>query len=316
MNTNQQNIIAAAALSKIAEIRLYNTKASYDYLIDSHVVELNNKGKELTDINLLDFEQHLNEKQIYVYEKFLENIILDSVKTKYSNSFLKDEIELLSRAQDINKDEFKELSFSADGLSLMIKRVFKSLGINAPSILPIINSSFKVQYIGGNKPNYLCISRLNLRSKEYFVLFHVGKAKHFRLKNLPKNFNIDSENVLYKNLNEDHVFVSSCFIFNPNSIYLMNPVNMFLAGISKYGYEVSINGESKKFHLDGYNSKLEIVQNGKIIFGSGLYLGSEESEKISGSLQITKTELGQAYHFVYSLKSSKFESDIEQRIFL
>jgi hypothetical protein len=306
MNTSTENISAAAALGKIAEMRQYGIEESYSYLIEMEAVQIiNNEAKKHTGVDLLNFDRKISSVEIERYEEFLEKVIEQNLTKKLSDSFLEDELTLLEDAKDYPLSLYRTFDIKSRHITPAVKQLLNSIGIITPSIASIVKDPLRVVTIDKQGKNFLSISKINLKSKNIYLLFHIATLAHAEVDGAPSSFQDTFKNAKVLS-HDDEAITTSCILFSGKSQDITSPLGMFLNGILRYGYDITIDFITKRFFLDGYSSKLLIRQGKDIIYNNGL-VGQHE---ILGGMQFMRAPSGgYKYGFLYSLNTDKIIRD-------
>jgi hypothetical protein len=311
MQNSTEIISAIAALSKIAEIRQFELKEDFDYLIDSSLVrEINAATFQATGIDIINAKKKLSFDDIEKYEEYLDGLMTKALPRVYSSQFLGDELNLLLDAQAFPLESFRSLNFELKDMKGGVKEIFKGLGYIAPSILPIIKNAERVEQIGDNE-TFFSVSRIEVKSKIIFVLFQISigaRAEYSLPRNNTNDFKITKE-LIKKFKDEKFVNVVSCFLFSHNSPLLESPTRMFLHAIDKYGEDMMINGRTQKFYLETVTSDLMIEKGAKVLFPHAL--GEVET---MGQIKFTPT--GFRYRYAYGIQPARIIRDYKRGILL
>lgn len=312
MSKQSDNISAAAALNKIVQIRRFKIKEDYQYLLNiKDVRSVNTEATIATGIDLLDPTNKIGFEEAERYGIFLNNFINNNLNNTYSSSFIDDAAALFEKVETYSIDNFKSIPIKIESLSTLSKSVFKAIGVNVPSIIPILKNPVAVQFIKSDENyNFLSLSKLNVKSKELFIIFHTSVGKYIGVREKLNSLDQVYKAGVDKKIEEQIHFVMSSFIFTAESAARKTPANMILEGILKYGNNITIGGETRKFFLEGHNSNLLIDQEGKISIADNL------GKRLKGSLQVGKTATGYRYSFAYVIDIERMNRDYEKGIFL
>jgi hypothetical protein len=306
MSEFNDNIIAIAALNKVAEIRQLGLEEDYKYLVDSALVQkINSQAKAATGVDLLDKNNILTFTDIDKYESFLEKVVENSLPKKYSESFLADEIALLNIAREYPVNDFRGLNITIESLSPFSKRVFKFLGITMPTALSIIKNSYRVDYLDVRQGNFFTISKLTLKSKDYLLFSQISVGQTNFIRGRPKTITTALSEIEGEVGADVNVLI--CILFNANSTFANSPTNMFLQILTRYGKDITIDYVTKKFFLEGYTSNLLIRQGDEILFSDGFH------KNTAGSMYVEKTPTGTKYGMLYGLDFEMFTNDFRNK---
>lgn len=309
MSESTENITAAAALGRIAEIQQFGLQQDYSHLTAIKGVQiLNDAAKKATGIDLLKPGKHLTFDEIDKYEGFLEDFVEKNLTIKVSDSFLAEEIGLQEKTEDFSLEFFKNFIFSKD-ISRAVKMNFKAIGMAIPSILPILRTPIRVQRclgIGGRE-EFLTLSKFFHKSRTIYAVFHLGKGPightdiissfSALLKERDKNPPVGDANLIN---------TVTCFFFHESSAHHQSPINLFFKGILKYAQTVTIGLETKKFFHTGYSSQL-LIDKGDNIEILQQTLGVRGA--ISGHASMRKTKTGYEYENLYFLYAERQVQD-------
>lgn len=293
-----ENISAAAALNKIADIKQFKLLEDYSYLAAMESVKrVNDEAVSTIGIDLLN-SNNLSMKQIEIYENFLERFIDKNLSVRYSDSFLDDQLELIRTVEDFPTHSFRSFGISQETLTQTVKDSLKQIGIIAPAITPIIKDALRVQryVIDKDMEVYLSLSQVTVKSKSYYILFHTNVGITRYTKNKLNQVRKFDDFFKFSNPAESNSFrVITCFLVDCNSPLANSPVHMFFNSILKYGKSITIDNTTKKFFLKGRNSNLLIRQGGEIMFNNGSVKGH------GFNIFLEKTDTGYKYAFAYMI---------------
>jgi hypothetical protein len=300
MSKASENIAAVAALSKIAEIRQYRLAQDYSSLMEIPLArEINESAKNTTGVDLLNTSKKLTLEDLEKYEAFLDKVVNGSLKHRLPDTFLADEMALLSDTKPFPLHSFRSFDMRAEHISSIAKNILNSLGIITPSIIPLVKSATRVQSIDKEQDNFLALASTQLRGKQAFVLFHVKiNTRTNRLLNKPTDLDKAFKEVTNKETNthfRNVVFPSSCFLISPLNPLLNEEslVHLFLQGILHYGRDLTIGSHTRKFFREGVSSSLLLEKGSKIDIDDKL------AGNIAGAMGVQKTPTGYFYDFAY-----------------
>jgi hypothetical protein len=251
----------------------------------------------------LDLE-HISVDSISIYSEYLQKGLRAKLQDNYYNSALSEEVELLSFSSDISIDEYQRLDFSEvlnkRSVGNYISDIIVSLGVTAPNFKYSVTHPHRVQLINiktseqnplDSSKHYLVSSRLKVKNRECFVLYH---------------FTIDWGNP-YK------AQPAGCFFFKVDNPRLNSPVRMFLQGVNEYGKEVSIGKNRKKFFLSLLASASDNIKTNSD-FASAIDK-KDEGDAMMFVHYTTKDNITQ-YNFTYLLVRYEIVDDAKAGIFL
>ncbi len=308
MNRSHAQIAAAAALSKVLEIKQYNLSEDYSHFLNIEEVQsINDEAKRIIGIDILNHNVQLNHDSIEKYESFLDRVVDNNLSNKYSDLFLQDEIALLEKAKQFSITSFS--SFKIGKINLIAKVAYKSIGLSVPSMVAHIKSAYNIQVLDNEQNHFLVASKIEVKSKSLIALFHISinKTAEFsrgdfkNIEQLAKNAKVDDDLAPH---------VSACFLFDINNSRLNSPVRMFLQAISKYGVDITIGNSTRKFFLSGFSSKLLINK------GDELSMSSLKSAESSWVMSLKSTYTGYNYEFAYSVALNRMERDYKKGLFI
>lgn len=301
---------AAAALSKIAEIKQFGLAQDYNYLLKiEDVIKINEEATSATGVNLLETDKRLSIEDIVKYENYLDIIIRNSLSQKFSDGFLADELQLLNNSRPFSVNSFR--GFTISRVSSLVKDSLNSIGIITPSIIPIAKSSNIVECIDEKQENFLTLSSLTIKSRKVFAIFHVIIGNHARSHKKPKSIEGSFESA--KQVIElNAVSIAACFLVEPSNELLREDslIHLFMQAILKYGKNTTIGNQTRKFFLKGVSSSLLIHPGDEIIIDDKL------SNHMSGNMVLKTTPTGYEYHFVYNIAVDAMIRDYKRGHFL
>lgn len=304
---NTDNITAAAALGKIAEIRQFSLSEDFGHLANmEHVARINNEVKNATGVDLLN-SKNITYEDIERYEKHLDRIIEQSLSHKFSESFLADEVGFLDSIEDFPLHSYRALPITIDALMPFVKQVFKAIGISAPSIMPILKNPIRVQKTSNDELyDFFILSVFESKSKPIAALFHMTLGE---LNVSSKMYKFSEQFDKSKKIREENeLSVIACFLFDGTKINNEAPSNLFLSAIIKYGKDITIGHDTKKFFLKGISSSLLIHKNDEVKFKDDI-----SSSKGFASFAMRETPTGYEYTHLYLIAQDRLMRDISAR---
>jgi hypothetical protein len=308
MNKQNEKIVAAAALSRVLEIRQYSLEENYAHFVNMEAIhEINSLGKEKLGIDLLNYSGSINFADAERYEEFLDNIIELNLSNKYNDSFLQDELTLMGRAKHFSISAFS--GFQIGQINALVKIAYKSVGLNVPAINSHIKDPYIVQVLDEEQLNFLVASKIEIKSKSVIALFHVSINRAAHMVSNPKTFDEISKNAVINGDIAPHV--SSCFFFKNINPRFDSPIRMFLQAISRYGMNMTIGNVTKKFFLKGVSSSLLINKNNEINLQNELFGKSNK-----GIISIKQTYTGYEYEYAYTIDTDLLTRDYSRGNFM
>ena len=213
-------------IASIKRFKLKNKVVDFKDEIGQNAIKINNQIKSKHNIDI--FNKSLSIEDLNKFEHLLGNAISNHVNKTLVPRRVNDEIQILKESKNIEVEALGKFEVTFEPTLLSFLKKIKSISIN--ELLNYAKRPLLLSYLSEDNltDHYFSLSKVDIEDIEYSIVFILRHGKG----------------------NSDKLSIVS-FVALPTkeySAYQMNPIQLFLKGLDKYGVDMKINNELSRYY--------------------------------------------------------------------